>query len=342
MNRLLISLLLIIGICATASADSNRVLLRPPDNYDGINIGGVPFVMGQVYLPQLADTALLTPFGFRDFQFAGSTSRYKKIKAWWPLNTDVAELPEQVLGLSYEKMTEEDLAYAAIMQPELVPSGMSMNEVASRRFSHMHPADGKPHLIYKDEPYVEGTIFCSSYPDEEQLKKIGIVLYYNFDEGNEQTSEQRGYSRWSAMWPMSLKKSRLPSYIVGIVADETYGRYYDDYASDIYPNRFYGTPSTTTNNYYYSGNCPTYYSRRYQTPRYNSYRRYDPYKYEMPKILGKYGHEHNVEWTPAQRNNPRAYWYNTLSRTTLHPTTIGSYDGNKYLRKVRTYPYYCR
>lgn len=341
MNRLLISLVIIIGLCATVSADSNRVLLRPPENYAGIEIGGVPHVMGQVYLPQLADTTLLKPFGFRDFQFVGSTSRYKKLKAWWPLDTDVTQLPETVLGLSYEKMSEEDLAYAAIMKPDLVPSGMSMNEVASKRFSHMHPADGKPHLIYKDQPYVEGLIFCSSYPNEQQLKALGIVLYHDFDEENALSSKERGYARWSAMWPMSLKKAQLPDYVVGVVADEPFQRYYDDYSTDANSLTIYGQPCNTTYNYtYYNDGFRTYYPHRYRVAQ-NYYRDYDPYKYEMPKVLGKYGYEHNVEWSPAQRNNPRAYWYNTLSRTTLKPTTIGSYDGNKYLRKVRTYPY-CR
>ncbi|RQV97914.1 hypothetical protein EH220_04130 [bacterium] len=320
MNRLLIILLLIIGICATASADSNRVLLRPPDNYDGINIGGVPFVMGQVYLPQLADTALLTPFGFRDFQFAGSTSRYKKIKAWWPLNTDVAELPEQVLGLSYEKMTEEDLAYAAIMQPDLIPSGKSPDEIKSLRYSQMRPSDGRPHLIYKDQPYVEGQIYCSSEPDEEALKSIGVILLYDFG-SDDARSIRHGYTRWSAMWPMTLKESRLPEYIVGMIADNPM-EYYDDYAADSRDFRNYCTPPSTTNYYYYgSGYTP-------------------PHYYRQSSLNNKYGYQQKVNWTPAQRNNPQAYWYNTVSRTTLEPTAIGSYRSNRSLLRVSNRPCY--
>ncbi len=325
MNRLIIVFLAVLVIATIAIADSNRVLLRPPDHYKGIDIGGVPFVMGEVYLPQVADTALLTSFGFRDFKFAGSSSRYKKIKAWWPLQTEVNDLPGEVIGLTYEKITEKDLAYAAIMQPDMLPSGSNKSELKSIRYSQMHPANGKPHMMYKDQPYVEGEIYCSSGPNEEQLKRLGVILFHDFGHYADDLAVRSGYSRWTAIWPMSLKESQLPYYVAGMIADKPL-RYFDEGNSIASYSRQSNRrqSSTTYHNYYGSSS-------------------YNLRHYRQPRQRIKYGNDlRTVNWTPAHRNNPNAYWYNTISRTTLTPTTIGAYQGNKSLRKVRTYPRYCR
>lgn len=95
---------LIILICAAVTVvQARRVLLPPPDGYKGVEINGIKFVVGQVYIPQFADTVKLKDFGFRGFEALGSTHTYKKVKAIWPLDTDLHALPEWISGLSYEK-----------------------------------------------------------------------------------------------------------------------------------------------------------------------------------------------------------------------------------------------
>jgi len=312
MNRYLgiLVIAVLVCVCGQGRADSNRVLLRPPDNYQGINIGGVPYVTGQVYLPQLADTALLKPYGFRSFVQAGSASRYKKIKAWWPLNTDVDDLPDEVIGLTYEKLNSEDIAYAAIMTPEMLPGGAKGANIRSLRFSGMVPRNGRPHLIYHDRPYVQGNIYCSSQPDEKALDSLGIIVYRELDNNIDDELYRDRHQRWSAMWPMSLDDSQLPPYVIGMIAYEP-----DDYWADDYDS-FSG--SGTVNNYYYgsSGSCAQSYGRGVIIPR------------RQQSLTAR----RIVEWTPAQRNNPDAYYYDTISRSTLTPTDIGAYEGNPALR----------
>jgi hypothetical protein len=312
MNRYFSLLLIAALVCVSGQclADSNRVLLRPPDNYKGIDIGGVPYVTGQVYLPQLEDTVLLKPYGFRSFVQAGSAARYKKIKAWWPLNTDVDDLPDEVIGLTYEKLSGEDLAYAAIMTPETFPGGAKGANIRSLRFSGMVPKDGKPHLIYRDRPYVQGSIYCSSPPDEKALDSLGIIIYREMDNNLDDALYRDRHERWTAMWPMSLDDSQLPPYVVGMIADEP------DYWSQGYDAN--GEPQTVYNNYYYgsSGGGTPFYGRGVN----------------MTQRQQSLTARRVVEWTPAQRNNPNAYYYDTISRSTLTPTDIGAYEGNPTLR----------
>jgi hypothetical protein len=311
MNRYLSLLLIAALVCASGQclADSNRVLLRPPDNYKGIDIGGVPFVSGQVYLPQLADTALLKPFGFRNFVQAGSSVRYKKIKAWWPLNTEVKDLPEAVIGLTYEKLSSEDIAYAAIMSPETIPGGKNGANLRSFRFAGMRPENGRPHMIYRDRPYVQGNIYCSTRPDEKEMEALGIIVYQEMERNIDDPDYFGNYQRWSAMWPMSLEDSQVPKYVVGMIADAP--SYWSENSG---PNM--GEPNNVYNYYYGTGeSCQPSYGRVYLPPR-----------------QGSLGTRRTVEWTPEQRNNPGAYYYDTISRTSLTPTNIGAYEGNPTLR----------
>lgn len=98
-----------------STAHAKRLLLPPPDGYKGVEINGIKFVVGQVYVPQYSDTNELKQFGFRGFEAIGSTSNYKKVKAVWPLNTELKELPDWIVGLTYEKarsVEEMEKAYA--------------------------------------------------------------------------------------------------------------------------------------------------------------------------------------------------------------------------------------
>lgn len=110
----LTALILMMGAALTV-AHAKRLLLPPPDGYKGVEINGTKYVVGQVYVPQFSDTNKLKDYGFRGFEAIGSTSRYRKVKAVWPLDTDLDALPEWITGLSYEKAKSvEDMqrAYA--------------------------------------------------------------------------------------------------------------------------------------------------------------------------------------------------------------------------------------
>lgn len=112
---------LIIMICAAASVvQARRVLLPPPDGYKGVEIKGTKYVVGQVYIPQFADTTKLKDYGFFGFEALGSTPSYKKVKAVWPLFTDLETLPEWISGLTYEKaksVQEIEQAYSNKPKP---------------------------------------------------------------------------------------------------------------------------------------------------------------------------------------------------------------------------------
>lgn len=111
--RLTALALILIATFSTASA--KRLLLSPPDGYKGVEINGIKYVVGQVYLPLFTDTTELKQYGFRGFEAIGSTSAYKKVKAIWPLDTELSTLPELIIGLTYEKaknVEEMQKAYA--------------------------------------------------------------------------------------------------------------------------------------------------------------------------------------------------------------------------------------
>lgn len=112
--RLTALVLILIATFSTVHA-AKRVLLPPPDGYKGVEINGVKYVVGQVYVPQFADTTALKEYGFRSFDAVGSTVYYKKVKAVWPLDTDLRALPDIIVGLTYEKarsVEEMERAYA--------------------------------------------------------------------------------------------------------------------------------------------------------------------------------------------------------------------------------------
>jgi len=117
--RLTALALILFATLSTASA--KRLLLPPPDGYKGVEIHGTKFVVGQVYVPEFADTTKLLQYGFRGFEAIGSTSNYKKVKAIWPLNVDLKGLPDWVVGLTYEKaksIEEMEQAYSSTKQPQ--------------------------------------------------------------------------------------------------------------------------------------------------------------------------------------------------------------------------------
>lgn len=114
--RSLTTLLIILFATLSIANAAKRLLLPPPDGYKGVEISGTKYVVGQVYVPQFADTNELKQFGFRGFDAVGSTVYYKKVKAIWPLDTDLKTLPDLIVGLTYEKarnVNEMEQAYSS-------------------------------------------------------------------------------------------------------------------------------------------------------------------------------------------------------------------------------------
>ncbi|NUO19534.1 hypothetical protein HUU59_08820 [bacterium] len=95
--------LALILLTAISAAYAKRLLLPPPEGYKGVEINGVRFVVGQVYIPEYADTVKLKEYGFRAFEPMGSSHTYRKVKAIWPLDLNLKALPEWISGLTYEK-----------------------------------------------------------------------------------------------------------------------------------------------------------------------------------------------------------------------------------------------
>lgn len=107
--------LILILFAIAADASAKRSLLPPPDGYRGIEIDGVVYAVGMIYLDNFADTTSLKEFGFCAFEAVGRNAWHRQVKAIWPLDTDTRELPETVAGLTYEKvnsLSEFDLAYS--------------------------------------------------------------------------------------------------------------------------------------------------------------------------------------------------------------------------------------
>jgi len=100
-TRLTALALILFATLSTASA--KRLLLPPPEDYKGVEVNGIKLVVGQVYIPEFADTVRLKDYGFRAFEAMGSSSYYKKVKAVWRLDTDLKALPDWIVGLTYEK-----------------------------------------------------------------------------------------------------------------------------------------------------------------------------------------------------------------------------------------------
>ncbi|MCB1060722.1 MAG: hypothetical protein KDB65_10845 [Calditrichaeota bacterium] len=117
------------------NAQTTRVLLRPPDGYRGFELDGERYVVGQIHLDQYSDTTKLKQFGFREFEVVGSDAWHKKVKAVWPLHTDVDALPESVAGLSYEKARSVEQASRAYENDRVITAEYSNSPVSySRRF----------------------------------------------------------------------------------------------------------------------------------------------------------------------------------------------------------------
>jgi hypothetical protein len=148
---------LIILICAAVSVvQARRVLLPPPDGYKGVEIKGTKYVVGQVYIPQFADTTSLKEFGFFGFEALGSTPNYKKVKAIWPLFTDLQTLPEWISGLTYEKaksVQEIEHAYSNRPKPDenMPECYYDVNGNLIYNYGYMNVAP--PSSVYGDHNY---------------------------------------------------------------------------------------------------------------------------------------------------------------------------------------------
>jgi hypothetical protein len=74
----------------------------PPPQCEKIQVGEDYYVKSEVYLACHADTALLTDYGFRDFEFQGWVMSRIRYAALCPLSWDGASLPSVISGISYE------------------------------------------------------------------------------------------------------------------------------------------------------------------------------------------------------------------------------------------------
>lgn len=99
----LVAILLLV-VCTSAFAQAKRKLLPPPEGYYGIDVNGQRYFVGQLHLAHFSDTTDLKQYGFRDFEAVGSDAWHKKVKAIWPVVTDLEVLPDNLKGLSYEKV----------------------------------------------------------------------------------------------------------------------------------------------------------------------------------------------------------------------------------------------
>ncbi|MBL0062382.1 MAG: hypothetical protein IPP40_13080 [bacterium] len=136
-TRLTALALILFATLSTASA--KRLLLPPPDGYKGVEIHGTKYVVGQVYVPEFADTTQLIQYGFRGFEAIGSTSTYKKVKAIWPLNVDLKGLPDWVVGLTYEKarsVEEMEQAYSSTKQPQNIDRLETLYNIYGDQFNN--------------------------------------------------------------------------------------------------------------------------------------------------------------------------------------------------------------
>jgi hypothetical protein len=152
MKKLLPFSLILVLLLQTAAvmAQSKRSLLKPPAGYRGFAVDGERYVVGEIYLKQFSDTTGLKELGFRDFEGIGSNAWHKKVKAIWPLDTDVDALPEFVEGLNYEKARNAVQAAEAYGSDYVLYSGANCDMSTSSRPSYIRSpnfsmnANGKP------------------------------------------------------------------------------------------------------------------------------------------------------------------------------------------------------
>jgi hypothetical protein len=102
-----LTLLIIAWVLSGASAlpadsPSVRTLLPPPEDCLTRKIAGHTFVVGEIYLSAHADTALLTPYGFRKFEFQGWSLGRVHYNALWPVDVPLESLPPQLDELTYK------------------------------------------------------------------------------------------------------------------------------------------------------------------------------------------------------------------------------------------------
>jgi hypothetical protein len=82
-------------------------------------IHGREYVSGQVYLTAHADTALLTPLGFRNFDFQGWSGPSCRYATLWPVTVESNQLPRQVSGIECAMVTgPKTVEYAAWISRE--------------------------------------------------------------------------------------------------------------------------------------------------------------------------------------------------------------------------------
>lgn len=153
--------LCLILLALISTAEAKRSLLRPPDGYKGVEINGVKYVLGQVYVAQFADTTALKPYGFRGFETMGSSVYYKKVKAIWPLALDYDTLPDLVVGLNYEKVKSEDDMKRAYAQNE---GDMNLRGYPTFGTYYNGPVSYNNGTQYYGSPYSGGSCYRDGRP----------------------------------------------------------------------------------------------------------------------------------------------------------------------------------
>jgi hypothetical protein len=109
---LLVATLVSMTVPASAVIRAQR-LVRPPANCEVVKLQGRVYACGAVYLTAHSDTSLLTPFGFRKFDFLGWSLGRCRYDAVWPVDVPLDSLPSQISDLEYNRVndgpTEEEL-----------------------------------------------------------------------------------------------------------------------------------------------------------------------------------------------------------------------------------------
>ena len=78
---------------------------NPPPDAKVVKVNGKEYIAGEVYLPEHADTLSLKQIGCRDLEFCGRSVGTVKYHALWPVELAQTELPRQISGVDYDRMS---------------------------------------------------------------------------------------------------------------------------------------------------------------------------------------------------------------------------------------------
>ena len=152
-----------------------------PDNYRGVTINGVEYVVGLIFLSTEEDTAILKEHRFTIQLVKRLDSATVICRARWPKDMELDSLPDQVLKIRYSPVPKKK----------------------RRPGIHPPPKDYSTLTLPDGSVYVDGKVHLESDQDTMLLKKFGF----------------RGFIFWKrdstkvvymAIWPKELPWDSLP------------------------------------------------------------------------------------------------------------------------------------